>query len=114
MICQKKRNKLVYSKNYLWLCKCYAKNIPDPFIFCAILTFLVFLGSLTFTKQSPLDIIAGMEVEVLVATSFSMQMALVLVAGHAMASSPIIKRFLSNIASKIKSPKQFIIIVSFH
>lgn len=37
------------------------KYLPDPFIFCAILTFLVFLGSLTFTKQSPLDIIEGME-----------------------------------------------------
>lgn len=88
------------------------KYLPDPFIFCVILTFLVFLGSLTFTKQSPLDIIKAWSGGFWSLLAFSMQMSLVLVAGHAMASSPIIKRFLSNIASKIKSPKQSIIIVS--
>lgn len=68
------------------------KYLPDPFILCN-LNILVFLGSLTFTKQSPLDIIKAWSGGFWSLLAFSMQMALVLVAGHAMASSPIIKRF---------------------
>ena len=88
------------------------KYLPDPFIFCAILTFLVFLGSLVFTKQTPIDIIQAWGGGFWSLLAFTVQMAMVLVAGHAMASSPIIKRFLSKLASNIKSPKKAIIIVS--
>ena len=31
--------------------------LPDPFIFCAILTFFVFIASLLFTKASIFDVI---------------------------------------------------------
>ena len=33
------------------------KYLPDPYIFCALLTFIVFIGTMIFTKQSPMRII---------------------------------------------------------
>lgn len=44
--------------------------------------------------------------------SFSMQMALVLVTGHALASAPVIKKGLSKLASFVKTPGQAILAVS--
>lgn len=88
------------------------RYLPDPFIFCAILTFLVFGGALLLTKSSVLDIIKYWSGGFWSLLSFSMQMALVLVTGHAMASSTFFKKILSNIASKLTGPKQAIIIVS--
>lgn len=88
------------------------KYLPDPFIFCAILTFVVFIGSFVLTKQSFLDITKSWGKGFWSLLSFSMQMVMVLVAGHAMASSPLIKRFLHNFASKIKGPKTAIVIIS--
>ncbi len=33
------------------------KYLPDPYIFCALLTFIVFIGTMVFTKQTPMAII---------------------------------------------------------
>ena len=44
--------------------------------------------------------------------AFSMQMALVLVTGHTMASSSVFKKILSNMASKLSSPRQAIVVVT--
>ncbi len=85
------------------------KYLPDPFIFCAILTFIVFLIAIPITKQSPMSIINNWTNGFWSLLSFSMQMALVLVTGHTMASSPFFKRTLSFMASKLKSPSQAII-----
>ena len=41
-----------------------------------------------------------------------MQMALVLVTGHTMASSSVFKKILSNMASKLSSPRQAIVVVT--
>ena len=48
----------------------------------------------------------------MVFTFFSMQMALVLVTGHTMASSKIFKNFLANLASKLTTPRQAIVVVT--
>lgn len=40
-----------------------------------------------------------------------MQMALVLVTGHTMASSPVLK-FIGKMASKLKTPRQAIVVVT--
>ena len=88
------------------------RYLPDPFIFCALLTFIVFIGALFLTKSTPLDVIKYWSGGFWSLLAFSMQMALVLVTGHAMASSKFFKNILSNFASKIKGPRQAIIIVS--
>lgn len=88
------------------------KLLPDPFIFCAILTFIVFVGSITLTKSSFMDVILHWSNGFWSLLSFAMQMTLVLVTGHAMASSRICKKILSNMASILKSPLQAILAVS--
>jgi len=86
--------------------------LPDPFIFCALLTFLVFGGALIFTKASFFGVIGYWVDGFWSLLAFSMQMALVLVTGHALASSRLFKKMLETFASGIKGPKQAILIIS--
>ncbi len=86
--------------------------LPDPFIFCALLTFLVFGGALIFTKASFMGVIGYWVDGFWSLLAFSMQMALVLVTGHALASSRLFKKMLETFASGIKGPKQAILIIS--
>jgi len=86
--------------------------LPDPFIFCALLTFLVFIGAVVLTKASPLDVVGFWADGFWSLLAFSMQMALVLVTGHTLASSKLFKKMLSTFASGIKGPKQAIFTVS--
>lgn len=69
------------------------KYLPDPYIFCAMLTFIVFVGAVVFTKQSPMRVIGHWTNGFWSLLAFSMQMALVLVTGHTMASSSVFKRY---------------------
>lgn len=88
------------------------KYLPDPFLFCALLTFIVFICSVIFTNQSPIGVIKNWAGGFWSLLSFSMQMALVLVTGHTMASSPVFKRGLESLASKLKTPGQAIVVVT--
>ncbi|MDR2258940.1 MAG: TIGR00366 family protein, partial [Treponema sp.] len=62
--------------------------LPDPFIFCIILTIVVFVAAMPLTSQGPLTMVMHWGGGVWVLLAFSMQMALVLVLGSAMANSP--------------------------
>ena len=44
------------------------KYLPDPYIFCAMLTFIVFAGAVIFTKQSPMRVIGHWDKWILVIT----------------------------------------------
>lgn len=107
---EKQKTKQGLFKRFTSLCvSVMQKYLPDPYIFCAILTFIVFLGTMIFTKQSPMRIIGHWTNGFWSLLAFSMQMALVLVTGHTMASSTVFKRLLSNMAGKFKTPKQAIV-----
>ncbi|MBQ8564144.1 MAG: short-chain fatty acid transporter, partial [Firmicutes bacterium] len=89
--------------------------LPDPFLFAIILTIVVFIGSLIGTGQSPVELVNawGNDKGFWGLLSFSMQMALVLVLGSAMASATVCKKALGTIASAAKDKKSAIIIVTF-
>ncbi len=87
--------------------------LPDPFIFCIILTIFVFLVAMPLTGQGPLEMVQHWGNGVWGLLSFSMQMALVLVLGSAMASAPVIKKVLVRMASIPKTPAQAIFFVTF-
>ena len=72
----------------------------------------MFVASLLFTKASVFDVIGYWSGGFWSLLAFSMQMALVLVTGHTMASSPVFKKLLENMASKLKTPRQAIIVVT--
>jgi len=88
------------------------KYLPDPFIFAAILTFLVFILGLFLTGQGPVAMVKHWGSGVWSLLGFSMQMALVLVLGHALANAPSFKKILVALAKKPKSPASAIILVS--
>ncbi|WP_078378544.1 short-chain fatty acid transporter [Sutcliffiella halmapala] len=88
------------------------RYLPDPFLFVIILTFVVFALGLIFTNSGPVDMVKYWGGGFWGLLAFSMQMVLVLVTGHVLASSPIFKRFLGSLASTAKSPGSAIIIVT--
>ena len=86
--------------------------LPDPFIFCIILTIVVFAAAMPLTSQGPLTMVTHWGNGVWVLLAFSMQMALVLVLGSAMANSPPMKRLLKVLASIPKTPAQAIVLTT--
>lgn len=88
------------------------RYLPDPFIFAVILTFLVFTLGMIFTNQGPLAMVVHWSKGFWTLLAFSMQMALVLVTGHALANAPAFKNSLKTLAKIPKSPTQAIIFVT--
>lgn len=88
------------------------RYLPDPYIFVAILTLIVFLLGLGFTDSSPLDMVVHWGDGFWGLLAFTMQMVIVLVAGHVLASSPVFKKLLSSMASLAKSPGSAILLVT--
>ena len=89
--------------------------LPDPFLFAVILTIVVFIGSMIGTKLNPIELVNawGNSDGFWSLLSFSMQMALGLVLGSAMASARICKKILGAIAGLAKNKMSAILIVTF-
>ncbi|MCD8510657.1 MAG: short-chain fatty acid transporter [Bacillus sp. (in: Bacteria)] len=88
------------------------RYLPDPFLFVIILTMVVFLLGLILTPSSPIEMVAYWGGGFWDLLAFAMQMVLILVTGYVLASSPIFKRLLQNLAGLAKSPGQAIVIVT--
>lgn len=89
------------------------KFLPDPFLFCIILTFVIFLLGIIFTGQSPMVMVLHWSGGFWSLLGFAMQMALVLVFGHTLASAPAFKKMTKKLAKIPKSPTQAIMMVTF-
>ncbi len=89
--------------------------LPDPFLFAIILTIVVFVAAMIGTAQSPVELVKawGNSSGFWGLLSFSMQMALVLVLGSAMASAKVVKNFLAKIATLAHDPKSAILVTTF-
>ena len=109
---QERQQKGLFKKITSGCVRVVERFLPDPFIFCAVLTFIVFIGSVALTKASVMDAVRYWGGGFWSLLGFAMQMTLVLVTGHAMASARIVKKMLSGIASGIRGPKQAIVAVS--
>ena len=88
------------------------RYLPDPYIFVAILTLIVFLLGLGLTDSGPLDMVVYWGDGFWGLLAFTMQMVIVLVAGYVLAISPVFKKLLSTLAGLAKSPGSAIILVS--
>ncbi|MCL2066503.1 MAG: short-chain fatty acid transporter [Treponema sp.] len=86
--------------------------LPDPFLFCIILTIICFLLAMPLTSQGPVTMVMHWGNGMWVLLAFSMQMALVLVLGSAMANSPPMKKFLKTLASIPKTAGQAIVLTT--
>lgn len=87
--------------------------LPDPLVFAILLTILVFFLGITMTPNSPLDMVMLWGNGFWNLLGFAMQMALVLVTGHALASSSPVKKGMTKLASIAKTPAQGVMLVSF-
>ncbi|MDO4546280.1 MAG: short-chain fatty acid transporter [Bacillota bacterium] len=86
--------------------------LPDPFIFAIILTIIVFVAAIPATSQGPMLMVEHWGVGIWNLLEFSMQMALVLVLGTALASAKPVKRVIIRIGSVPKTPAQGIFVVT--
>ncbi len=74
------------------------KYIPDPFIFAILLTILTFILGIIFTKSSPFQMILDWYKGFWTLLKFAMEMTIILVTGYALATSPIVQKFLKWLA----------------
>jgi short-chain fatty acids transporter len=89
------------------------KLLPDAFIFCIVLSIIVFVLAMPLTGQGPMALVMHWGSGVWSLLAFSMQMALVLVLGSAMANSPPMQKLLRALALIPKTPAGSILLVSF-
>lgn len=86
--------------------------LPDPFLFCILITFALFIAGIAFTGQDVMTMVGHWYGGFWGLLGFSMQMALVLVLGHTLAKAPAFKSLLNKLAKIPKTPGQAIIMVS--
>ena len=88
------------------------KFLPDAFIFCIVLTIIVFVAAMPVSKMNPFEIANAWGESMWSLLGFSMQMALVLVLGTALATAPLVKKAINAAAEVPKSPTSAIIFIT--
>lgn len=89
------------------------KYLPDPLVFAILLTIIMFVAGITMTPHSAMDMVNMWGDGFWNLLGFAMQMALVLVTGHALASSGSVKKAMARLASIAKTPAQGVMLVGF-
>ena len=79
--------------------KLVQKFLPDAFVFCIILTIIVFVAAIPVTRMNPIEVAGAWGKGVWGLLEFSMQMALVLVLGSALANAPAVKGLIRRLAA---------------
>ena len=94
----------------------FRATAPDPFVLAVLLTALAFALVLVFTDSGPAEIVAywsDPSEGVWRFLGFAMQMCLILVTGHALASSPPARRVIGALASLPKTAPQAAALIAF-
>ncbi len=73
--------------------------MPDPFLFCVLLTALTYLLALVLTPTGPVELVTHWYNGLWQILPFAMQMILILLTGYALAISAPVRRLLARIAS---------------
>ncbi len=87
--------------------------LPDAFLFALILSLIVFVLGMVVEGQSFIAMTGYFGGGMWAFLAFSMQMALIIVTGSAMATSKPVHSLLKSIAKVAKTPTQAIVLVSF-
>ncbi len=80
------------------------KVIPESFVFCIILTFIVFILALIFTKSGPMNLITFWFNGLWSMIGFAFQMTIMVVLTSMAAKSPQLEKILSKVAAAPKTP----------
>ncbi len=95
------------------LTRVVSRYLPDPLVFAVLLTVITFVMGITLTPNGPLELVQMWGNGFWNLLAFTMQMALVLVTGHALASSTPVSKLLGMVASIAKTPAQGVMLVTF-
>lgn len=93
----------------------FRKTTPDPMVLAVLLTGLTFALAWLAEGSTPREIIAAWQGDAgfFSLLAFSMQMVLILVTGHALASAPVCRSLITSLASCAVGPKTAIVLISF-
>lgn len=86
--------------------------LPDPFLFVALLTMVIFVLGIAVTPTTPLQMLEHWGGGFWNLLSFAMQMAMVLVTGHVLASTALLKRWLAALAGRVSTAAGAIVLVT--
>ncbi|MBO8155744.1 MAG: short-chain fatty acid transporter [Bacillaceae bacterium] len=87
-----------------WSNNLMERYLPDPYLFVLILTIVVYLMGLIITPTAPGDLLMMWGDNFWNLLTFAMQMVLILVTGHVLASSRVFTYVLSGLAKLSSSP----------
>jgi short-chain fatty acids transporter len=96
-----------------WCDRIAREYVPDPFIFAALLTFVTLILGVVLAGQTPFAMIGHWGRGLWELLEFGMQMALVLVTGHALAASPPVRRAIAALAGRPRTARQAVALVAF-
>ncbi|USG64883.1 short-chain fatty acid transporter [Brevibacillus ruminantium] len=88
------------------------RYLPDAFLFAVILTFIVFVAGIAVNGKTPMEMVNFWGNGFWGLLSFTMQMVLILVTGHALAATEVCKKGLRAIASLAQTPGRAIVLVT--
>ena len=78
--------------------------LPDSFSFAIILTFVAMVMAFSITRTPPVDLMQAWYKGFWIFLKFSMQMALIVVLGFSVGTSPVLAKFFDWLGRKVKSP----------
>lgn len=105
--------KSIVNKILMFFVNLMQKYLPDPFTIVWMITLLVIVMAMTITHKSILEIVNYWGKDFFGILAFAMQMALVIVTGYALASAPIVRKFLKLIVRIPRTPGQTILFIGF-
>ncbi len=87
--------------------------LPDAFIFALLATVLVVVAALAATGSTPLQVVDAWGRGFWELIAFTLQMSLIIITGHVLATSPPMGRLIRAIASWPRSPRAAVALVTF-
>src|SRR5882762_5863556 len=87
--------------------------LPDAFIFALLATLIVIVAALTATASSPLQVVDAWGRGFWELIPFTLQMALIIITGHVLATSPPMGRVIRTVASWPRTPRGAVALVTF-
>jgi short-chain fatty acids transporter len=86
--------------------------IPDAFIFALLATFIVFIAASLSTPSTPAEVVDAWGRGFWELIPFTLQMSLIIITGHVLATSPPIGRLIRAIAALPRSPRGAVALVT--
>ena len=89
------------------------RNMPNPYLFAVILSFIAYFLGWILTENGPMDMLIHWYSGFWKYLTFAMQMVLILVTGHALAIAPGVHPFLQRLARIPKSGGQAVLMTAY-